>query len=72
MIDELKSSAGVTEETLERLGKRNFAMKYNKDKFFPFYMSVINGRDKYQVIEQRILNDTKHLMQARKWLENNK
>lgn len=73
--DDLKGNSGAPDEdseAFERMAKRNFAIKMKGDKYFPLYMSVIGGRDKYEVIESKILNDTKHLMQARKWLEKNK
>ncbi len=52
--------------------KKDFAIKYHKNKIFPIAMGVINGRDKIDLIKSRILTDTKNLMDARKWLERSK
>jgi T4 RnlA family RNA ligase len=49
--------------------KKDFAIKYHKNKIFSIAMGVINGRDKIDLIKSRILTDTKNLMDARKWLE---
>lgn len=47
--------------------RKAFALKYNKHPMFALVMGVINGKDKVDVIKQRIKIDTKNLMQARQW-----
>lgn len=53
----------------EHYRKKHFALKNRKDPNFGLVMSVINGRDKMDQIKMKIKNDTKNLLQARKWLE---
>ncbi len=49
--------------------KKDFAIKYHKNKLFSIAIGVVNGRDKIDIIKDRILSDTKNLMDARKWLD---
>lgn len=51
--------------------RKEFAIKYNKDKLFPIAISVINGKDKIETIKNKIKVDTKNLMIAREWLQKN-
>lgn len=48
--------------------RKEFALKYLKDKSFPIAMGVINGKDKHTLVKERVKRDTKDLMMARKWL----
>jgi hypothetical protein len=48
---------------------KDFAIKYVKNPMFPIAIGVVNGKDKLEVIKDKIKNDTKNLMMARKWLE---
>lgn len=48
--------------------KKHFALKYAKNQYFPLAIGVINGKDKMDLIKDRIKNQTKNLLQARKWL----
>jgi hypothetical protein len=50
---------------------REFAIKYSKDKLFPISIGVIRGKDKITMIKNKILQDTKDLMSARKWIADN-
>lgn len=49
--------------------RKDFAIKYNKHPMFPIVMGIINGKDKVDLIKQRIKIDTKNLMQARDWFK---
>ena len=49
--------------------RKDFAIKYNKHPMFPIAMGIINGKDKVDLIKQRIKIDTKNLMQARDWFK---
>jgi RNA ligase len=66
---------GLIEEFLsdpnqsEHYRKKHFALKYRKNPYFGLVMSVINGRDKMDSIKFRIKEETKNLLQVRKWLE---
>ena len=48
---------------------KDFAIKYSKTSLFPIAIGVINGKDKLEMIKDKIKNDTKNLMMARKFLE---
>ena len=67
---------GLIEEFLsdpnqsEHYRKKHFALKYRKHPYFGLAMSVVNGKDKMENIKFRIKEETKNLLQARKWLEN--
>mgnify|MGYP006271897313 CR=1 FL=1 len=49
--------------------RKHFALKYSKNPYFTLAIGVINGKDKMDLIKDRIKNETKNLLQARKWLE---
>jgi T4 RnlA family RNA ligase len=49
--------------------RKDFAIKYNKHPMFSIAMGIINGKDKVDLIKQRIKIDTKNLMQARDWFK---
>jgi T4 RnlA family RNA ligase len=49
--------------------KKEFALTYRKDKWFSMAMNVINGKDKYEGIKQRIFKDTYHLKSAENWIK---
>jgi T4 RnlA family RNA ligase len=49
--------------------KKHFALKYRKNSYFGLVMTVVNGKDKMESIKFRIKEETKNLLQARKWLE---
>lgn len=51
--------------------KKDFALKYSKNEFFPLAIGVIQGKDKIDLIKNKVLNDTKKLIQAREWLKKN-
>lgn len=50
---------------------KDFAVRYRKDKLFAVAMNIINnrGKDIEELVKEKILNDTKHLMQARSWIK---
>lgn len=49
--------------------RKDFAIKYQKHTMFPIAMGIINGKDKVDLIKQRIKIDTKNLLQARLWMK---
>lgn len=49
--------------------RKDFAIKFNKHTMFPIAMGIISGKDKVDLIKQRIKIDTKNLMQAREWMK---
>ena len=49
--------------------RKDFAIKFNKHPMFPIAMGIISGKDKIDLIKQRIKIDTKNLMQAREWMK---
>lgn len=49
--------------------RKDFAIKFNKNPMFPIAMGIISGKDKVDLIKQRIKIDTKNLMQAREWMK---
>ncbi len=49
--------------------KKAFAIANIKDPFFNFAIGVVNGKDKSEMIKLEIKKHTKHLMDARKWLD---
>jgi T4 RnlA family RNA ligase len=49
--------------------RKDFAIKFNKHIMFPIAMGIISGKDKVDLIKQRIKIDTKNLMQAREWMK---
>jgi T4 RnlA family RNA ligase len=51
---------------------KDFAIKYSNHKLFPIAIGVIRrGKDKITMIKDKILQETKDLMAARKWLSDN-
>jgi len=50
---------------------KEFAIKYSKNKLFPIAIGVIRGKDKISMIKSKILQETKDLMAARKWISEN-
>jgi T4 RnlA family RNA ligase len=48
---------------------KDFAIKYSKTPIFPIAIGVVNGKDKLELIKDKIKNETKNLLMARKWLE---
>jgi T4 RnlA family RNA ligase len=49
--------------------RKEFAIKFNKHPMFPIAMGIISGKDKVDLIKQRIKTDTKKLLQAREWMK---
>jgi T4 RnlA family RNA ligase len=49
---------------------RDFAIRYNKSKNFGLAISVIKGKDIYEVVKDFILKNTKHLEDARNFVKN--
>jgi T4 RnlA family RNA ligase len=49
--------------------RKEFAIKFNKHPMFPIAMGIISGKDKVDLIKQRIKTDTKNLLQAREWMK---
>lgn len=49
--------------------RKDFAITFNKHPMFPIAMGIISGKDKVDLIKQRIKIDTKNLMQAREWMK---
>jgi T4 RnlA family RNA ligase len=49
--------------------RKDFAIHFNKHPMFPIAMGIISGKDKVDLIKQRIKIDTKNLMQAREWMK---
>jgi T4 RnlA family RNA ligase len=41
---------------------KDFAIAYSKDRLFPMAIGVINGKDKIELIKNRILSETKNLL----------
>ena len=48
---------------------KDFAIKFSKNTLFPIAIGVVNGKDKMEMIKDRIKNQTKNLMMARTFLE---
>jgi len=49
---------------------KTFALSLKSDKYYNHYcLGVANGNDKYRLVKERFLKETKHLKQAQKWLE---
>lgn len=46
-----------------------FALNVKGDDFAHFYLGVARGKDKYEMVKERILKETTHLKQAQKWVE---
>jgi T4 RnlA family RNA ligase len=54
----------------KKLSTKDFAIKYKKNKMFTFIINIIcNQKDKYKVIEEFILRNSKNLMEARDFLK---
>lgn len=49
--------------------RKDFAIQFNKHPLFPIAMGIISGKDKVDLIKQRIKIDTKNLMQGREWMK---
>jgi hypothetical protein len=52
--------------------RKEFALKYLKHPMFSIAMGIINGKDKVDVIKNRVKTETRNLMQAREWFNNAK
>lgn len=52
----------------EHYKRKNFVLKNKQNPAFSLVMSIINGKDKMDQIKMKIKNETKNLLQARKWL----
>jgi T4 RnlA family RNA ligase len=50
---------------------KEFAIKYSKNRLFPIAIGVIRGKDKIGMIKSKILQETKDLMAAKKWISDN-
>jgi len=48
---------------------KSFALNNKRDKLFSLYMSIINGKDYFDVVKNKILKETRHLAQAKSWIE---
>ena len=48
---------------------KDFAIKFSKNQLFPIAIGVINGKDKMELIKDKIKNQTKNLMMARNFLD---
>jgi len=46
-----------------------FALNVKGEEFEHFYLGVARGRDKHELIKERILKETTHLKQAQKWVD---
>jgi T4 RnlA family RNA ligase len=67
-----KTSDRVDDLLLNYSGsKKDFAISYRNHKLFPIAIGVIGGKDKMEMIKNRILSDTRNLMDARKWIKEN-
>jgi RNA ligase len=52
---------------------KTFSLNYRKDPNFGLYMcSIKNRASDFDLVKKRILGSTKHLMQAKKWIEKRK
>lgn len=49
-----------------------FVLKYKKDEDFSLLMKLADGKDAYDTVSEFLLNKTKHLMAAKKFLEKEK
>lgn len=63
------SSINKTYLIYEKLGRKEFALSYRKDKDFPFVMAKVNGRDLYGELVKYLKKVTYRLESARSWLE---
>jgi T4 RnlA family RNA ligase len=63
------SSINNTYLIYEKLGRKEFALSYIKDKDFPFVMVKANGRDLYGELVKYLKKVTYRLESARSWLE---
>lgn len=68
-VDKLLNDWDTDSNSSEFYRKKHFALKYSKNHYFPIAIGVINGKDKTELIKGRIKDQTKNLLQARKWLE---
>lgn len=69
--DEMIFMSNKTDELLLKYkgDRKAFAITNIKDPFFNFAIGVVNGKDKSEMIKLEIKKHTKHLMDARKWLD---
>ena len=69
--DEMISMSNKTDELLLKYkgDRKTFAIANIKDPYFNFAIGVVNGKDKSEMIKLEIKKHTKHLMDARKWLD---
>lgn len=52
--------------------RKEFAIKYNKDRSFPIAIGVIGGKDQMTLIKDKLKSETKDLMKAKAWIQKNK
>ena len=69
--DEMISMSNKTDELLLKYkgDRKTFALENRKNPYFNFAIGVVNGKDKSEMIKFDIQKNTKHLMDARKWLD---
>lgn len=69
--DEMINMSNKTDELLLKYkgDRKEFAIANIKDPYFNFAIGVVNGKDKSEMIKLEIKKHTKHLMDARKWLD---
>jgi len=51
--------------------RRDFAIRYRKEKWFPIAIKALDRKDILEMLKDKILNDTKHLVAAKNWIKNN-
>lgn len=49
--------------------RKEFAIKFNNHPLFPIVIGMISGKDKIDLIKQKIKKDTSSLLQAREWFK---
>ena len=69
----INNAIGVPDDMIirDKMIKKEFALKYAKDKNFSLAIQVINNKDVYDVVKEHISRNTKDLEDARKWIKNN-
>jgi len=62
---------GVDERIKKFDGDVKSFVNYLKDdkEYFYYCMEIVNGKDKYQVIKERLIKETAHLRKAQEWIQ---
>lgn len=70
MLDGWKLPSNDFEDVRVKETFKLFALKNKNKRYFPLAMSVLRGQDLYENIKRYILSQTKHLLEARLFLNN--